>query len=208
MQQAAGPRRNREELVANGCSLLKAELFKWYDAYTREHPGERFSRLGAFTVQTLGDQDSMQLKTKAAETRPLVFFCAWLLERHSSLLKGDEEALVPACKALVQFIELMRGSPQRLSTSQRQEMHDCYKRYLLLSSIGGVPQTPKVHLAMHMLDRTRAQGNPRFYATFADESANGTARDLASGLHARTWAVKFHSYWKRLQHCAGKRPLD
>ena len=150
----------------------------------------------------------MQVKTKAAETRPLVLFCEWLLERYGNALKGDEASLLPACKALVQFIELMRASPQRLNASQRQGMHDCFKRYLLLSKKAGVHQTPKAHLAMHMLDRTTAQGNPRFYATFADASANGTARDLASGLHARTWAVKFHSYWKRLQQSAGKRPLD
>ena len=86
--------------------------------------------LEPFTVQTLGEQAHMQVKDKAAETRPLVLFCAWLLERYGHALKGDEVSLLPACKALVQFIELMRASPQRLNASQRQGMHDSFQTVL------------------------------------------------------------------------------
>ena len=122
----------------------------------------RFSRLGAFAVQTLGEQAHMQVNTKVAETRPLVLFCAWSLERYGNAFKGDEISLLPACKALVQFTELMRASPQRLNASQRQGMHDSFKRYLVLIRKAGEHQTPKAHLAMHMLGRTRVQGNHRF----------------------------------------------
>ena len=126
----------------------------------------RFSRLGAFTVKTLGEQAHMQVNTKAAETRPLVLFCAWLLERYGHALKRDAVSLLPACKALVQFIELMRASPQRLNASQRQGMHDSCKTVLGVEQEGWSAPDAKAHLAMHMLDRTRAQGNRRFYATF------------------------------------------
>jgi len=52
--------------------------------------------------------------------------------------------------------------------------------------------------------RSRHQGNPRFYATFLDESLNGNIAKIARSCHRRTWLkrvfVKFH-------RCFGSGPI-
>lgn len=55
--------------------------------------------------------------------------------------------------------------------------------------------------------RIPLQGSPASAATFLDESANGSARDLARGLHRSTWTRRFFQFWKRLES-PGKRLVD
>lgn len=153
---AAGGRRNVDELVQNGVRRLRQDLFAWYDARARASPGSRFSRLADLTVKTLGDQHAVCVRTKAAETRPLVEFCVDLLGRFPEAVPADRSALLPAGRELARLIGVLRGSARVLRPSELQGMHDALKRYAVLSVRAGIPQIPKLHLAMHLAHRTAA----------------------------------------------------
>lgn len=114
-----GNRNNQAELVATGCLRLRHELMTWYKQYQREHPTSSFSKLTDLVVKTLGDRDKQNIKTKAAETRPLISFCKYLLAKF--VVPAASLPLVGACDELLRFIAVMKRSPRRMSPSQIQD---------------------------------------------------------------------------------------
>jgi hypothetical protein len=151
---ASGGRMNQEELVGNGCLRLRADLWAWYAEQERANPGERLARLSDLSVKTLGDAAAVCTRTKAAETRPLVHFCAWLVGRYREALPPDNPALAPAAVALSDFATMLRQVPRVLGPEHVQALHDGLKRYVALAIRAGIPLTPKVHLAMHLVHRS------------------------------------------------------
>ena len=147
-------RRSQEELVANGLPKLKAELWAWYDEWEAQHPGVRLNRIADMNANVLGDQSSCQTSTKAAETRPLVLFCAEATVRHRTAIPAESAQLVVAAGALARFSELVRGCPTIPPASHLSQMVETLKLYVVSSMRGGVPPTPKLHLALHLVERT------------------------------------------------------
>lgn len=146
-----GNRHNQQELVATGTLRLRHELMTWYPQYQNENPTSTFSRLSDLVVTTLGDRDKQNIRTKAAETRPLISFCKHLLAKFE--VSAAERPLIGACDELLRFIDVMKRSPRRMHPSQTQELFDTMKRYFVLAKAGGVVDIPKVHLTMHMAHR-------------------------------------------------------
>ena len=157
---AAGGRANQDELVANGCLRLRRALFDWYDELDARSPGLKVNRLTDLVVKTLGDQHACQIRTKAAETRPLLAFTADLLARHAAVLPPAADALPAAARELAHFADIVRTLPQVLSAPAAQALHDSLKRYMVLADRAGVPRIPKLHLAMHMVHRTLPASSP------------------------------------------------
>ncbi len=79
----------------------------------------RFSRLSDLVVKTLGEKRSVAVKTKAAETRPLVLFCAHLLSRYPAPAAAGP--LREAAEQLVRFIQILKAAPRNMSPAQIQE---------------------------------------------------------------------------------------
>jgi hypothetical protein len=203
-----GGRKNLEELALNSVGHLKKALWAWYDVFQAENPRVTLNRLEELTVKTLGSKESCCLNTKAAETRPLLRFTAALLAEKRACLSGEEAALVPAAEALATFAEKLRLLPRRVSWAQNVPVVDLLKRYVVLADAAGVPPTPKLHLAFHLVHRIPLQGSPATAATFLDEGANGRAADMAKGLHRATFTRRFFSSWSRLASSAGKRKIE
>lgn len=150
---AAGGRVNQEELIANGCLRLRHDLNTWYAQWEAAHPGVLLNKIDDFVPKLLGDRDEIRLKTKAAETRPLVHFSVWLTEHFSAKL-ADAPFLRPAAQELARFSDLLRSAPRRTPPAAVQALHDSLKRYIILAKRAEVPEIPKLHLAMHLVHRT------------------------------------------------------
>lgn len=150
----AGGRRNVEELVANGIGPLKVALWKFYKAFEEANPKVKVNRLEALTLNTLGPRDSCSLNTKAAETRPLLRFTAELLAEKQACLKPEDGALLPAGQALADFSDALRELPETVTVQQAARPVGLLKRYVSLAAAAKVPATPKLHLAMHLVQRT------------------------------------------------------
>lgn len=155
--ELAGGRRNIDELTSNSAIRLRRDLFAWYGEFEAANPGVRVNRLSDLVVKTLGSREQLSIKTKAAETRPLLHFCAWLLARYGHKLSSlADQALGPASLELARFSELIRTCPDVPPPRRVQELHDAIKRYVVLAARAAVPPTPKLHLALHLVNRTGA----------------------------------------------------
>ena len=152
LSDAAAGRRNQEELVANGLLALKSELIAWYESWEAEHLGIKLNRIADLNVHTLGDRDKCALSTKAAETRPLVLFCAVLTQRHQNAIHHPD--LVVAAGALARFSELIRTCPVLPPPAHLGNLVESLKTYVVTSIRAGVPPTPKLHLALHLVERS------------------------------------------------------
>ena len=95
-------RSTQEELTILGYSRLREELMKWYSTQSG-----RFSRLSTFTSKELGSLHDMAVKTKAAETRPLVQFCDHTLGRCADRLPPKAACVVAATKELSNFVTIL-----------------------------------------------------------------------------------------------------
>ena len=60
-------------------------------------------------------------------------------------------------------------------------------RHLRLAREAGVQELPKHHLFVHLLFRTRIYRNPKYYATFLDESLNRQLAAVARSAYAAVW---------------------
>ena len=66
-------------------------------------------------------------------------------------------------------------------------MWSCGVRHLRLAREAGVQVLPKHHLFAHVLLKTRLYGNPKYYATFLDESLNRQLASVARSAYAAVW---------------------
>ena len=109
-----------ETLVAMTVLRLRADLMSWYPAHECQLPPEDRCRLQDLQVSMLGTTASPLLKTKGAETKPLVWFVQDMFER----FKGDipEVALwIRAAKALKRILVVMKAEGRVLGTAQLQD---------------------------------------------------------------------------------------
>lgn len=170
-----GGRKNQEELATYTMDKLKVELKKFYEAFEAANPGVKVNRVQDLSLKTLGSRDSCALHTKAAETRPLLRFTADLLAQRRGCLPASDEALVPAAEALARFAEGLRVLPRQAPAQMRVQLMNQLVRYVALAKEAGVPETPKLHLAMHLVHRSHAEKQKnqkkRFGRTKKQESA-------------------------------------
>lgn len=78
-----------------------------------------------------------------------------------------------------------------------QAMVSSITRYAnLMVNYPGFSATPKLHLAFHMVRRTRCLGNPQVYATWKDEADNkrlkAVCRNVPQLLFEKTVLVRMH----------------
>ena len=102
---------------------MRAELLAWYRERDRRFPDEGLTPVQDWTPAMIGSAGSAALKTKAQETKGLLYWVVDLLARNVDT--------VPACgawraagEALVRFFAVLEGNPARLPVRAVQDRAD------------------------------------------------------------------------------------
>ena len=90
----------------------------------------------------------------------------------------------------------MRGSPFVVPQVSLQGMYDCMARLFRLWSASGLLKRPKLHWLMHLVDRTAENGNPTYYACWADEGLNRVFGNLGRQARRQDWEVRILMYFE------------
>ena len=170
--------------------LLRAELWRFYGKYDKEHPKQRLTRVGTITLSMLGTSTKQNLKTKGHETWGLVLFVVDLLKKHPGKVHMQSQML-RAGNALVKIIQLAKAVPPGdiVPVPLLQEMFDCMKVHLKLCKVLGIEAKPKHHQFVHLILQQVHLGSFRGYWNFKDEADNRELASIARSSHR----MRFHS---------------
>ena len=113
-------RSTKPEYLVMFCLRLKRDLFEWYRVHENEFAPEDRSRLVDLVPTMLGDEHSPSLKTKAAETRMLVWFCGDMINEHSARIP-DAVVWVRACDALKRMLIVFKSQPRVVAAAAAQD---------------------------------------------------------------------------------------
>lgn len=196
----------KDHILAATVLRLKNLLFAYYAKVKRSMPEEHLTELEDLTPGMLGSQTHRQLATKAMETKHLVPFCLDLLRMFSGAIESAlVEHYIGIGEAFSAYIKLLRDSPFVVPAANIQKMYDCMVRVLRLWSAIKLPKRPKLHQLMHLVDRTPRQGNPAYYATWADEGLNRVLGSLGRQAHRQVWEARILAYFEASQEHVVKR---
>jgi hypothetical protein len=83
-----------------------------------------------------------------------------------------------------------------------KELLDCYKRFCVLTADDNITR-PKTHLMVHLIVRSRLQGNPWRYMVFWDESLNKMLKAVLRNVSQLNFeAMAFFKLEASLKHSA------
>ena len=159
-----------------GVRNLKNDLLLWYEV----NHIDLDMQLKDLTVTMLGSRDSPELKTKAAETQPLVRWAIDLCQKHSF---EDSMLLHAAGLALVEYMGILKAHSFHVPIQACNRLMFLCLRHLNLIQRASVTLVPKHHQWVHLTIKIPIFGNPRFYSTFLDESLNLVVASMASASH-------------------------
>ena len=180
----------RSYIIEQGFKLLRLSLFRYYD----DADIELSYRLNALTPKMFGETGPTgTCHTKAAETGPLVKWAHQLILKYETM---GGTYLRAAGYALVRHATIIRNSPMRMNRADSLQLLETFHVYVRNWRAAGARFLPKHHLWAHLVLLTQANGNPRFYNTFLDETLNGVVGHVARASHQLTWE---RSIFKRLQ---------
>ena len=92
------------------------------------------------------------------------------------------------------FVALMTSAGRRMTKVEERSFFDLMKMHVdKYLAAGGIP-VPKTHEILHVAWNCRKFGNPRYYSTYEDESANGAAKKQCQRSHPLRFAEAF---WDR-----------
>ena len=116
---------NEEEILRASVMGIRSELWAWYRDFGVTNPHVDITTLSDLTAAMLGKDGERVLKTKAAETKWLIYFCRDALGKHAAkavvLDKAMHRNLVLANTAMLLYIEILKG-PRRLSPASAKEL--------------------------------------------------------------------------------------
>ena len=177
-------------------SLLRSMLMDWYA--TVKHRG--FTEVQDLSLAMLGDGTAQnKLKTKAAETKGLTYFCLHLLDKLGGHIPNLVGPLMEAGRAITQYMECLDRYPPQPDANQCQVLFTLGMRHLRLAKAAGVELSPKHHLFIHMMRKTAIAGNPRTYATFLDESLNKVLASVCKVAYATVWELRVFANFGHLR---------
>eukprot|EP00969_Alexandrium_andersonii_P354965 15443374-Alexandrium_andersonii.AAC.1 len=109
-----------EVTVQMNVRFLRAQLFAFYTARKKKFPTEDLTQMQDLTVKMLGTRAQPILKSKAAETKGLLYFVEHMLAKHESSLPSANDWR-GACATMVRFLGILQTGPARLSPAQIQD---------------------------------------------------------------------------------------
>ena len=92
------------------------------------------------------------MKTKAAETGIVLLWTIDLLEAHR--LRHHHSDMLAAGKALREYVEIIRETPDVVPVATQQRLMDLTVEYLVRSRRAGIADVPKDHMFIHLTKRT------------------------------------------------------
>ena len=195
---------------------VKSKLWQWYREQRKcADWKKRGSEVFDLTEAMCGSKKRPELKVKAAEARGLLLFVVSLLREHMprfAELGGrahmKAQLLLASGDAAIEFENLMTAAPRVLAEDTRLLMWAAYMRHLVLYVRAGGQLRPKHHLMMHLLHATKWLGNPRYYATYKDESLNGVIARIGRSCHRTHFGMSVHLKYNIMRHLRGDRAVD
>ena len=170
----------------------------WYATQRRKNRG--LTEVQDLSVEMLGQGPSQnRLKTKAAETKGLTYFCLHVLAKLGHNIPHLAGPLSQAGRAILQYMECLERYPPQPNAQQCQILFTLGMRHLRLAKAAGVELSPKHHLFVHMLRRTPMAGNPRTYTPFLDESLNRVLASVCRAAYAAVWERRVFTNFSHLQ---------
>ena len=192
---------NNEERLRVAIMAMRAALMHWY---SQEQAQGRFhTRIDYMTSKMIGTQSKQALKLKAMEAYGFIQFLVHCLLTYPS---PNTHALRAAGQLLIQFVQIMKDSHGRLTVAEQHRMLSMWKQYMAIMR-PYESDTPKAHLAYHMILRTPVHGNPWMDHTFLDESLNKQLKQCCRMSHQVTFEqsviCKLQEILNRLMHKRG-----
>ena len=184
---------NRESLVANSVQRMRSLLPQFYRMWHEQFPLDRISELSDLSERNLGASAGIRtIRTKAAETRPLLPYTSWLIKQHPNRLPVADGLALMGLESLQSMLQVCAQGGPNLTPEEIRRMFDHLKRHFRAMKLQGIPCVPKHHASAHIGECALLHGNPREYAVFQDESYNGKMKNIAATCHRR----RFH--WRLL----------
>ena len=110
------------------------------------------------------------------------------MEQPEKQLHLQASLLLLAAKEALLFNTLLKDSPRIVPRDVQEGMLFHYSRFVTLFDRAGGTLTPKFHLMYHAIFMIESFGNPKFFASYVDESFNGVIAAVARSCHRLTWA--------------------
>jgi hypothetical protein len=140
-------------------------------------------------LSMLGSRERPTISAKAGESGTLVAFAYELATKHRAVL-SDGSALVGAGAALMQYMQVSRSNPLRLSVEARQSIADALIRFVTLREAAGIVFKPKAHLVTHMIADLGRFGNPCNTGTWVDEGLNARLAAVCKSSNRAVWSQR------------------
>ena len=178
-----------EAYVQKAVLLLRGDLFAWYKSERLRNPGRPLYELGDLQVSMIGTTAKRHLHAKAAESGTLAAFAFAYAEKHRARLPRGS-ALVNCGRGLMQYMDITRSSPLRMTDSARQAIADAIVRYTNFREAAVKEWKPKVHLCCHFPADSGHFGNPLLTGTWLDEGLNMQLAAVCRSAHAAVWSQR------------------
>ena len=154
----------------------------------------------------VGENSARNLSTKAAETKHLLPFCLEMLVKYQARLPAALAAQYKGIgEAMQGLVVVMQREGFATAPPAIQSMYDELNRMFRLWLAVELSVKLKLHLLMHLCDRAPFQGNPAFYATWADETLNKVLASLGRQAHRSVWECRILCYFEQTQSHARKK---
>ena len=194
----------KEELISASLQEIKQRLHDWYPAYEASIPPDfrkGFTRINNFKRSMLGENEhSDRLKIKAAECRHFLPFLLEMVRKYEPHLQGvNTNSLLKSGDALVEYMEIMRSEPRKVSELGCSRLLRCCMDHNYHANLAGIAMKPKHHIFVHMTIGVPYNGNPRMYSTYMDESLNRDIACIAASCHRLTFERRVFAKFSHLQ---------
>ena len=118
---------------------------------------------------------------------------------HNFAIGDDAAPLIRCGEGILTYIGVLKKSPQRVAPAALQKMYDAMLVFFRFWHLAKLPVKPKLHMLMHMLERTAWSGNPAFHSTFADEGLNKVLAATSRVAHRAVWELRIFAYFERTE---------
>ena len=126
-------------------------------------------------------------------------------ERPDQQLHLQASLLLAAGREAVLFNELLKSNARLVPKNVQEKMMFHYSRFFTLFDRAGGNITPKFHLLYHGIFQISVYGNPRYFATYVDESFNGAIAAIARSCHRLTWTESIFRKLAAIEKLDSKR---
>lgn len=112
------------ERIQIGLMMFKAELFRFYERWSKDHRDEPLTRISNITLKMIGTKDDQKLKLKAMETYGMLMCLLDLLQKYRLNVGDKVVRLIASGRCLVDYVALLKRSAMNMPASSLQDSKD------------------------------------------------------------------------------------